>query len=31
VLGVDPGTQFVNHAGRPIPAIDHGAVIHELV
>lgn len=30
-LGVDPHQSFVNHTGRPIPAIDHGAVIEELV
>ena len=31
VLGVDPNTHFLNHSGRPIPAIDHGEVIRELV
>lgn len=31
VLGVDPDVSFTNHAGRPIPAIDHGRVIHELL
>ncbi|HUG93731.1 MAG TPA: DUF1501 domain-containing protein [Planctomycetaceae bacterium] len=31
VLGIDPEIQFIDHAGRPIPAIDHGAVIPELV
>jgi hypothetical protein len=31
VLGVDPSISFLNHAGRPVPAIDHGDVIHELV
>lgn len=31
VLGVDPATHFLNHQGRPAPAIDHGEVIHELV
>ncbi len=31
ILGVDPNVHFENHAGRPIPAIDHGAVIDELV
>lgn len=31
VLGVDPDVSFPNHAGRPIPAIDHGEVIRELV
>jgi uncharacterized protein (DUF1501 family) len=30
VLGVDPEVSFLNHAGRPIAAIDHGAVIEEL-
>lgn len=31
VLGVDPHVSFLNHSGRPIPAIDHGSVIKELV
>jgi hypothetical protein len=31
VLGVDPDVAFLNHAGRPVPAIDHGEVIRELV
>ena len=31
VLGVDPETHFLDHSGRPIPAIDHGEVIRELV
>jgi hypothetical protein len=30
-LGVDPDATFLDHSGRPVPAIDHGAVIHELV
>lgn len=30
VLGVDPHVNFLNHAGRPVPAIDRGQVIHEL-
>lgn len=30
VLGVDPHISFTNHAGRPIPAVDHGSVIEEL-
>ena len=30
VLGVDPNVSFINHAGRPIPAIDHGAPIEQL-
>jgi hypothetical protein len=31
VLGVDPSVAFLNHAGRPVPAIDHGSVIEELL
>ena len=31
VLGIDPGTHFLNHQGRPIPIVEHGAVIDELV
>jgi uncharacterized protein (DUF1501 family) len=31
VLGADPHMDFVNHAGRPIAAIDHGDVIEELL
>jgi uncharacterized protein DUF1501 len=30
VLGVDPKTHFLNHSGRPVPAIDSGEVIEEL-
>ncbi|HVX13209.1 MAG TPA: DUF1501 domain-containing protein [Pirellulales bacterium] len=30
VLGVDQHVSFLNHAGRPVPAIDRGEVIHEL-
>jgi uncharacterized protein (DUF1501 family) len=30
VLGVDPSQHFLDHSGRPVPAIDHGAVIKEL-
>lgn len=30
-LGIDPATSFLNHAGRPIPAIDRGEVIAELL
>ncbi|MBW3597001.1 MAG: DUF1501 domain-containing protein [Planctomycetes bacterium] len=30
-LGVDPHASFLDHSGRPIPAIDHGEVIHELL
>ena len=29
VLGVDPNTHFLNHSGRPIPAIDPGEVIRQ--
>lgn len=31
VLGVDPHVNFLNHAGRPIPALEPGTVIHELL
>lgn len=31
VLGVDPSTHFLDHSGRPVAAIDHGAVIRELI
>lgn len=31
VLGVDPSVNFENHSGRPVPAIDHGSVISELI
>lgn len=31
VLGIDPNVSFLNHSGRPVPAIDHGAVIPELL
>ena len=31
VLGVDPSTSFLNHAGRPVPAIDQGEPIAELI
>lgn len=31
VLGVDPEHNFLNHAGRPIPALEPGAVITELL
>ncbi|MCA9063122.1 MAG: DUF1501 domain-containing protein [Planctomycetaceae bacterium] len=30
VLGVDPGIHFADHSGRPVVAIDHGAVIDGL-
>jgi hypothetical protein len=31
VLGVDPSVSFLNHAGRPVPALDRGHVIPELL
>lgn len=31
VLGVDPTINFINHAGRPIPALEPGKVIQELL
>jgi hypothetical protein len=31
VLGVDPKTSFLNHSGRPVPALDEGEVIQELL
>jgi hypothetical protein len=31
LLGIDPATSFLNHAGRPVPAIDRGEVIAELL
>jgi hypothetical protein len=31
LLGIDPGTNFLNLAGRPVPAIDRGDVIAELL
>ncbi|HYE98000.1 MAG TPA: DUF1501 domain-containing protein [Planctomycetota bacterium] len=30
-LGIDPYMQFLNHQGRPVPALDHGDVIRELL
>ena len=30
VLGIDPTTHFLDHSGRPVPAIDRGEVISEL-
>jgi len=30
-LGIDPYTAFLNHQGRPVPAIDHGEPIRELL
>jgi Protein of unknown function (DUF1501) len=31
VLGVDPKVHFLDHTGRPVPALDSGEVIHELI
>ena len=31
VLGIDPHVSFHNHAGRPIPALEPGEIIRELV
>jgi len=31
ILGVDPSVSFLNHAGRPVPALEPGSVIHELI
>lgn len=31
VLGVDPTVSFLDHTGRPVPALDHGQVIQELI
>jgi hypothetical protein len=31
VLGIDRSIQFINHAGRPVPALEPGAPIDELV
>jgi hypothetical protein len=31
VLGVDPKVQFLNHSGRPVPAVDDGEPIWELL
>ncbi|HQX50826.1 MAG TPA: DUF1501 domain-containing protein [Planctomycetaceae bacterium] len=30
VLGVNPSQNFLDHSGRPVVAVDHGAVIEEL-
>ena len=30
VLGADPKTNFLDHSGRPVPAVDGGQVIREL-
>jgi hypothetical protein len=31
VLGVDSSVSFINHSGRPVPALEPGSVIRELV
>ena len=31
VLGVDPSISFLNRSGRPVPALDFGTPIHELL
>lgn len=31
VLGIDPHISFLNHSGRPVPALEPGAVIQELL
>jgi hypothetical protein len=31
VLGVDPTASFLNHSGRPIPVLDRGEPIHEIL
>jgi hypothetical protein len=31
VLGIDPSVWFLNHSGRPVPAIDQGEPIKELI
>ncbi|MFM8288356.1 MAG: DUF1501 domain-containing protein, partial [Planctomycetaceae bacterium] len=31
VMGINPGHTFLNEAGRPVPILDHGAPIAELV
>lgn len=31
VLGVDPSINFINHSGRPVPVLDQGQVIPELL
>jgi hypothetical protein len=31
VLGIDPNVQFIDRSGRPVAAVDNGAVINELV
>lgn len=31
VLGIDPHVNFLNHSGRPVPALEPGSVIEELL
>lgn len=31
LLGVDPHTNFLNHSGRPVPSLEPGSVIQELL
>ncbi len=31
VLGINPHVSFLNHSGRPVPALEPGAVIQELM
>ena len=31
VLGIDPEVSFLNHSGRPVPALEPGSVIQELL
>jgi hypothetical protein len=31
VLGIDPGTTFVDPSGRPVPAVDRDEPIRELL
>jgi hypothetical protein len=30
-LGVDPRVNFLDHSGRPVPALDYGQPLHELI
>jgi uncharacterized protein (DUF1501 family) len=31
LLGIDPGIHFLDRTGRPVPALDHGKAISELI
>ena len=31
LLGVDPHINFLNHSGRPVPSLEPGSVIQELL